>query len=47
VSGRDHEREFTQEVLVGQQSYGVGSGPSKQAAAQQAARAALERLREE
>lgn len=47
VSGRDHEREFTQEVLVGEQSYGVGSGPSKQAAAQQAARVALERLKGE
>lgn len=47
VSGRDHERQFTQEVLVGERSYGVGSGPSKQAAAQQAARAALERLRDE
>jgi ribonuclease-3 len=47
VSGRDHEREFTQEVFVGEQSLGLGSGPSKQAAAQAAARAALERLREE
>lgn len=44
VSGRDHERQFTQEVHVGEQIYGAGSGPSKQAAAQAAARAALERL---
>lgn len=47
VSGKDHEREFTQEVLVGATIYGVGSGPSKQTAAQAAARAALERLSSE
>lgn len=47
ISGRDHEREFTQEVLVGEAIYGVGSGPSKQAAAQAAARVALERLSSE
>lgn len=44
VSGKEHEREYTQEVLVGEATYGVGSGPSKQAAAQAAARSALERL---
>jgi ribonuclease-3 len=44
VSGKDHQREFTQEVLVGDDVYGSGSGPSKQAAAQAAARAALARL---
>lgn len=44
VSGPDHLREFTLEVLVGETPMGVGSGPSKQAAAQAAARAALERL---
>lgn len=44
VSGPDHQREFTLEVLVGEQLLGAGSGPSKQAAAQAAARAALERL---
>lgn len=44
VQGPDHRREFTIEVLIGSQSLGVGSGPSKQAAAQAAARAALARL---
>jgi ribonuclease-3 len=43
-SGPDHMREFTLEVLVAAERLGVGSGPSKQAAAQAAARAALERL---
>jgi ribonuclease-3 len=46
VSGPDHQREFTLEVLLGSQLLGVGTGPSKQAAAQAAARAALERLDE-
>jgi ribonuclease-3 len=45
VSGKDHEREYTQEVLVGEASYGTGRGPSKQTAAQAAARSALERLK--
>jgi ribonuclease-3 len=47
MSGPDHQREFTLEVLVGARRMGVGSGPSKQAAAQAAARAALELLRSE
>lgn len=46
VRGPDHQREFTMEVLIGDQSYGVGSGASKQAAAQAAAQAALGQLRE-
>lgn len=44
VAGPDHRREFTLEVLLGDQPLGIGTGPSKQAAAQQAARAALDRL---
>ncbi len=47
VRGPDHQREFTMEVLVGEQPLGVGTGRSKQAAAQAAARAALARLRDE
>lgn len=41
VRGPDHQREFTMEVLVGDRTLGTGVGPSKQAAAQAAARAAL------
>jgi ribonuclease III len=44
MSGPDHEREFTMEVSVGDQIVGVGSGSNKQAAAQAAAQAALDRL---
>ncbi|NJN16773.1 MAG: ribonuclease III [Oscillochloris sp.] len=44
VRGPDHQREFTLEVLVGDEVLGVGSGPSKQAAAQAAARMALQKL---
>lgn len=44
VRGPDHQREFTMEVLVGDRPLGSGSGPSKQAAAQAAARAALATL---
>jgi len=44
VSGPEHQREFTLEVLAGDEQLGVGSGPSKQAAAQAAARMALERI---
>jgi ribonuclease-3 len=47
VRGPDHQREYTMEVLVGEQSFGIGSGPSKQAAAQAAAQAALARLQGE
>ncbi len=44
VSGPDHRRQFTIEVLVGEDRLGLGIGPSKQAAAQDAARVALEAL---
>jgi len=39
--GPDHAKEFTVEVLVGNEVYGRGTGPSKQAAEQAAAKAAL------
>jgi ribonuclease III len=42
ASGPEHRREFVIEVLAGDESLGVGRGPSKQAAAQAAAQAALE-----
>lgn len=44
VAGPDHERTFTMEVHVGDRLLGVGSGPSKQAAAQAAAQQALAAL---
>jgi ribonuclease-3 len=44
VSGPGHCQEFTTEVLVGEERLGTGTGLSKQRAAQQAARAALEAL---
>jgi ribonuclease-3 len=43
-SGPQHSREFTVEVLIGGDLYGSGSGRSKNAAAQEAAAAALRRL---
>ncbi len=45
VGGPDHARIFTVEVLMGTQSLGTGSGPSKQAAAREAARMALATLK--
>jgi len=45
--GPDHAKAFTVQVLINGQVLGVGSGPSKQAAAQQAASAALRRLQAE
>lgn len=42
--GQDPRREYTIEVLAGEARLGSGQGPSKQAAAQAAARAALEAL---
>lgn len=39
--GPDHAREFTVEVVIGEEPYGRGSGRSKQAAEQAAAREAL------
>ena len=44
VTGPDHRREFTVEVLAGGARLGLGQGASKQAAAQEAARVALEQL---
>jgi ribonuclease III len=44
VSGPDHSREYTIDVLVGGEAYGTGSGPNKQAATQAAARAALQKV---
>ena len=43
-SGPDHSRVYTVEVLVGDESFGTGTGSSKQLAAQAAARAALEKV---
>ncbi len=44
AEGPDHERRFTVEVWAGDERLGTGEGPSKQAAAQAAARAALQLL---
>jgi ribonuclease-3 len=44
--GPDHAKEFTVQVTIGGETFGEGSGPSKQQAAQAAARKALERLNE-
>ncbi len=43
-SGPDHEKEFTMEVLIGEQVIATGQGRSKQLAAQSAARNALRML---
>lgn len=45
-SGPDHKKVFTMRVLVDEAEWGVGSGPSKQAAGQAAARMAMEKYRE-
>ena len=42
--GPDHDKEFTVEVLIGEQEISQGQGHSKQLAAQAAARAALKLL---
>jgi ribonuclease-3 len=47
MTGPDHDRHYTIEVLVAGRSFGIGTGNSKQAAAQDAARKALEILRRE
>lgn len=44
LTGPDHSRVFTVEVLVGDENFGTGSGPSRQAATQAAARAALAKV---
>ncbi len=43
-AGPDHDRAFTVEVLIGEQAAGRGTGKSKQAAAQAAARAVLRQI---
>lgn len=42
--GPDHDKVFTVEVLIGEKVYGRGEGRSKQAAEQEAARQALEKI---
>jgi len=44
VTGPDHERDFTLEVIIGNRVYGVGRGRNKQVAAQSAAQNALDSL---
>ncbi len=44
VSGPDHSRQFTVEARINGEVYGLGTGRSKQAAAQDAAQDALQRL---
>ncbi|MBX3082832.1 MAG: ribonuclease III [Anaerolineae bacterium] len=46
ISGPDHQREFTLEVLVGGDRYGIGTGRNKQSAAQAAANDALTTLQQ-
>ncbi len=43
--GPDHAKEFTIEVLIGGKAYGQGTGHNKQVAEQEAAKAALQKLR--
>ena len=45
-SGPDHKKQFTMRVLVDEVEWGVGSGPSKQAAGQAAAQMAMERYKQ-
>lgn len=47
TAGPDHAREFTVEAVLGRQVYGIGRGRNKQAAEQEAARAAIVRLEKE
>ncbi|MFQ5812631.1 MAG: ribonuclease III [Anaerolineae bacterium] len=42
--GPDHAKEFTIEVLIGDEAYGRGIGHSKQVAEQEAAKVALQRM---
>lgn len=44
AEGPEHAKEFRVEVAIGETLIGIGSGGSKRAAAQEAARAALKRL---
>jgi ribonuclease-3 len=45
--GPDHAREFTVQVLLDERVYGIGRGRNKQAAEQEAARAAITQLEQE
>ena len=45
VEGPPHERRFTSAAVIEGERWGVGNGPSKKAAEQEAAREALERVR--
>lgn len=45
--GPDHAKEFTVAAMIGGETYGLGAGLSKQAAAQAAAQVALARLEQE
>lgn len=47
VTGPDHAREFTIEVWIGEQTYGVGTGSNKQSAAQAAAHSALQTIQKQ
>jgi len=46
-TGADHAKEFTVEVRIGNQVYGVGVGENKKAAEKRAAQAALQAKNEE
>ena len=45
VTGPDHERQFTAEIVVEGETLGIGQGKSKKAAESQAAKVAWEKLR--
>ncbi len=45
--GADHAKVFTMAAMIGRETYGLGVGPSKRSAAQEAAQAALARLEQE
>jgi ribonuclease III len=47
VTGPDHARQFTLQVMIGDEVWGEGQGSSKQSAAQAAARTALTRIIED
>ena len=46
IEGPDHAREFTVQILVGEETWGEGEGTSKRRAQQAAARAALRKVEE-
>ncbi len=47
IEGPEHARQFTIEVIIGEEVYGVGNGHSKRTAEQEAARIALESMSDE